>query len=225
MSLGACWDHNAAYTWMGWIQQVTDTNSSAAPFSTAASATNYEGDAARTTAGGTNIRAYTVIAGTFNGSGAGTEVGSGAWFHVALVRTGAAALQIYVDGSLVSTETTSVASRAAASNAFLTLVSATDASPHNNPWAGRVGYMKVWTAALDSTEIGIEKTYGVPVRKSNLWDWWTLSGGNYNGQFAGNNWTVAGTITDAADPTVSIDSFVSWTGKTKRYRNNTLLRM
>ena len=202
MQLGACWDHNAAYTWMAWIKLTTDTNAFAVPFCTAASASVYEGDAVRTTSGGTLLKAFTVISNTFNQGSSGGDLSDAGWHHAALVRSTTFALDLYFDGSIVSSESTSVASRGSAADAFLTIVSQTDAAPRTNIFEGRIAYMKVWQAALDAGEIAAEMASVQPVRTANLWDWWLLSGGNYAGQYAGHDWIKNGSIADAADPPV-----------------------
>lgn len=200
LKLNTCWNHNEPYTWMAWIRLTADLDSFSVPFCTASSSTEYEGDMLRTTGTGTALRLYSNVAGTFSNSAAGVELVAGTWVHVAIVRSSPTLLTLFVNGVETSTLTTDVSSRAASTAAFMTILSQTDTAPRTNVFAGRVAFVKVWTSVLTEAQIATEMDYVAPQVTANIWEWWTLSAGDYSGQYLARDWVVAGSIADADDP-------------------------
>jgi len=120
-----------------------------------------------------------------------------------MVRESTTSLKLYVNGSLILTNTNNVGSRGSATR--LELGNATTAN--DTPLNGRVAYLKAWTAALSEAEILAEVNAIRPVRALNLYGFWPAFPGSgeriadYSGN--GRSWTEGGTLTDEDPPPVS----------------------
>jgi len=181
---------------MAWVYRIGTATFQGFLSSAAASGANYDSAYFDT---GTSWSVYVndagVLGGTFNAN---------TWYHACLRRNSATSLELLVDGTVVATNTTSVAARAAI----------TRMRAQNNPvyetadWLnGRLTYSKAWSAALTNSQIAAERLTPYPVRLENLYACWLMRNGAAEHVFdiaKGRAWTQNGTLTEEADPPIFI---------------------
>lgn len=146
--------------------------------------------------------AYASVGGASTAQNAGT-VTQGTWYHIALVRSSATDLRLYVDGTQVpSTVTRNVSSRSAATDMRMGSSPWGDQSDHIN---GRIAAVKIWTAALTQNEIAQEMQTIRPQRFANLYSWLPLLTHTDIADYSGNghSWTAEGTLSTEDNPPVS----------------------
>ncbi len=137
-----------------------------------------------------------------SGNSAGTVAGRtllvDRWYHIVVVRKSTSLMEVYVDGQLDITNTTSVASRNPATPANMSF--GTNAF---SEWTnGRFANAKAWQAALSRAEIIAESGEFANVRQANIYAWWPMLPGARTVDWSGNVrvLTEGGTLTDEAGP-------------------------
>jgi hypothetical protein len=151
--------------------------------------------------GGTNVLRFEVIrndgGNTTNGS---TELSTGVWYHLALVRTAANSHIIYLNGAVEETYTGTVPDGQDVATVRI--------GDHTSAGCvSRLAAVKLYTASLTAAEIHIEMYTTLPKRTENLFAWLPCLNGSgeraldYSGN--GRNFTEVGTITDDEHPPIS----------------------
>lgn len=123
----------------------------------------------RTAADGTSGPQYFSDTGTISNT---TNFVVGEWRKIAITRTGSSGQSLVatpagpteVDAGTVDT----------AIPVGLTLAGRHSGSA-NDPWNGRLAYVRIWSAVLSQSEIEAEWASAIPVRSSDLWANWPLS--------------------------------------------------
>ncbi len=127
---------------------------------------------------------------------------TGAWHKIAIVRENSTSLKLYVNDSLVQTNTTSVSARTENFLAF-----GKDSSASENAPDCRIAGIKIWSASKTLAEIAVESQLLRPLDPTSLYGWWPVFPGSgervrdYSGN--GRDWTEVGTLTDEAPPPIS----------------------
>ncbi len=191
-------NYNAAYTIMGWIYILSSLTFETIFGFNDNSASNE--DTVYTRSSDTAFR-FSVNGGGFGGS---IAYALNTWYHVALVRSSATALTIYVNGVAEgTTATTDVSARATVTR----MESGGALSTNQDRLDGRVAAIKAWSTNLTVAEILQEMVAIHPIRTANLYGWWPAFPGtterliDYSGN--GRDWTAAGTLADEDPPPVS----------------------
>lgn len=196
-------DYNSAFTWMTWAYGTTFPTDFPMLMVVGSGVTPYNVDELGASAAASH-KAWieAAIAGSFGGVEATNVLTATQWYHVAMVRESATALKFYLDGSSVATDTLNITGRTAATQ--MTVGKRRIDSSDENPWNGRVAYMKAWASALTPTEVLAEKEYA-DAQKASPWGVWALTSHTDLTDSSGNgrNWTANGTLTTEADPTLS----------------------
>jgi hypothetical protein len=98
------------------------------------------------------------------------DIPANSWTHVTIVRTGTT-VSLYTNGSLAYQDTNAVASTISygSSNPQLTLGGVSNSNAYNG-WAGDLDDFRVWTRALDSSEVSALYTE-TTVSDSGAYDW------------------------------------------------------
>lgn len=181
-----------AWTMMGWFYLTVDRNAFTTFFN------RDDGAGGGYLYVGTNSTGTTLMLDANGTSGTGTNLATGAWRHLAYVRSSATAHTLYLDG--VSDITLSVNQGNGTGRLF---VAEDGSAAFLN---GRAFAIKVWdAAALTLAEVLQEMRQIMPVRTNGLWLFSPLiSVGDAATDYSGNarNWTVGGTLTDEAPPSI-----------------------
>lgn len=191
-------DYNAAYTWMAWVYISTDTNAYTHILSIN---TNNQfaqnADYIGMVADGTTLLSY-VDNGGAGTEATGTNLSTGTWYHLAVVRASTTSLLIYLNGTQDSNNTRSVAARASASRMEIGALSTNNADPFN----GRVAFVKIYNTNLSAAEIQAEMWSEDPQRLANLWLYSRLLDATDYLDLSGNarDWTAGGTLTREDGP-------------------------
>lgn len=190
-------DYNAGYTVVCPVYLTVDRNAVSTLWCVTDGTANNR-DALRTSSSGTIIQMNVVVATAATSTGA-FDCELNRLYTTAIVRRSVTALDLYIDSGLRdATNTRDVTGRAAASRIDLGQERAT-----TNPLDGRIPWLKIWTAVLTVNEIIQEMRCIEPIRRTNLFGWWTFPAGAARIQESSVNnrhWTSAGTITDEDMP-------------------------
>jgi hypothetical protein len=200
-------DHNSAYTWMAWVDLVSDTNTYGHIWS-AETVPNewYNADWIGTDSDGTTLRWGAAISATET-SVTGGSLSTDTPAHVCLVRSSATSLSAYLNGaSAGSASTQDIAGRASTVSESLGNLS-------TYPCPVRLTAIKQWQAALTADEISAEMHSIRPLRLANLHSWHpaianTLTDALKDCSGNGRDWTSQGTNTVETQ-----SAPVSWGGR------------
>lgn len=190
-------DHNAAYTWMAWVDLVSDTNTYGHIWS-AETVPNewYNADWIGTDSDGTTLRWGAAISATET-SVTGGSLSTDTPAHVCLVRSSATSLSAYLNGAPAgSASTQDIAGRASTVRELLGKLTA-------YPCPVRLTAIKQWQAALTADEISAEMHSIRPLRLANLHSWHpaianTLTDALKDCSGNGRDWTAQGTLSVAS---------------------------
>ncbi len=161
-------NHNSAYTWMAWVDLVTDTDTWghvwAAMSATSDDWTN--ADWLGTSSDGESLRVGCAIGGS-EASGTGSPMTVGTPVHVAVVRESASVLKLYQGGSYANQASMDISARSATQREMLGLLNG--GGGYRGPC--RLTAIKCWQAALTADEIAAEMRSIRPLRLANLHSW------------------------------------------------------
>ena len=187
----AVFDPELNYTWAGWFRLAANNG------------TSYQ-TIAIVYCGGSAWDALYVDASrnlSVDVSGSAAATGDvltvGTWYHLALRRTATNALEVYLDGTLTYTATTSATGRSAPSSMYLGL-------EEFGTWVnGNFAFWRLWDAAITTTELNTEKTATSAQRTTNLYADWALQSNANDATANARHWTVQGSVTFAdAGPSI-----------------------
>ena len=193
-------NYNAAYTVMAWIYLVSDLNI-VSNFFALSDGTQQDTDQLGTNATGTVLRLRTVIANTATNV-TGTDLSTGTWHHLTLVRESTTSLKAYVGGVLDATNTANVSTRDAAAR-----IEIAGLLGNTQNYDGRIFAIKAWSNSLTQAEVQQEMRTVRPIRLSDLYAYWPCRPGSterlkdYSGN--GRDWTEAGALADEDHPPIS----------------------
>lgn len=191
-------DYNSVYTWMAWIYLVSDLNA-VSVFWGFNDGTTGNLDSVRTAADGTTLRL--AVANTTTTNVDGTNLSTGVWYHIAVVRESATSAKVYLNGVLNITNTKDITARAA-----LTRMEHGRNNPGGLRSDSRVAAIKGWSTNLSVAEIQNEIYTILPKRIANLYGFWPCFPGaterlrDYS--VNARNWTAAGTLSDEEGPPI-----------------------
>lgn len=194
-------NYNAAYTWMAWVYAVTLPADAATMYCAGTTSWNKD-ELSLNPDGSLYLGVYGGASSDWPGGG---SLSATTWYHVALVRESATSAKVYVDGSLLITNTADASGRGATALVTVGILEAD--STRYNPFDGRVAHMKAWTTSLTLAEVQAEKPYVVPLKQASLYGWWPTKSGavervkDYGA--SGRDWTATGTLSDEADPGIA----------------------
>jgi hypothetical protein len=198
-------DYQAAYTIAGWARIVTDTNAYACICSLNAAANRFDylgllGD-------GTTLAAIMESGAGYSENTGGTSLTVGSWYFLAMVRASLTDLRVFLGapGTAVAQNGTTVTTSAAGRAAVARNEIGGFTSGNLDPFNGRVGPWKAWSAALTAAELQAEMTQTIPLRAANLYGAWPLRDAADLTDISGNGraWTAGGTLTTEDGPPVA----------------------
>lgn len=206
-------NHNAAYTWMAWVDLASDTNDYGHIWAGLGDSvdTYKNADWIGTNDDGTSVRwgAYISFSGSMTFAGTLTV---GTPTHLTLVRESATSLKAYLNGSQIGTTVTEdITGRDATGREQLGTL-------FDYPCPCRLTAIKCWQAALTADEIASEMRRILPVRTANLHSFVpAISSDKATAlkDFSGSarDWTEQGTLSVASEtPPVSWGVPVVWIG-------------
>lgn len=187
-------DHNSAYTWMAWVDLVSDTDNYGHIWAGIGNASDawQNADWVGTGSDGTSVRIGAAIAGA-EASASGGFFTVGTPKHIAVVRVSASSFQLYENGVAGSSANQSISGRASTQREQLGTLNSLQGPV-------RLTAIKQWQAALTADEIAAEMRAIRPLRFANLHSWHPAIANNltdalkdYSGN--GRNWTSQGTNT------------------------------
>jgi hypothetical protein len=180
---GAIIDPELAYTWAGQFKLAAN-NATAYQTVAIIYATGSAWDAVF-------LDASRVLKCDVNGTivSTGQTLTIGTWYHIAVVRESTTSLKIYMDGTLVATNTTGVTGRNSGSAMYL-------GYEEFGTWvSGNFAGWNCWEAGLSSTEVNTEKPHFVPQRTTNLWNSLALQSNAMDSGGNSYDFTATGTVT------------------------------
>lgn len=145
------------------------------------------------------IRCYAAVGGSFT-QGTGSQVLSdGVWYHIALVRSSATDLTVYVNG--VSEVAVSIDVTGRSATAIWHIGSFEGGSYASTRLFG----LKAWQRDLTAAELTSEMRQAMPIGRRNLHGVWPFLVNNRANDYSGNGrtWTENGTPTNAEPPDVA----------------------
>ncbi len=187
-------DHNSAYTWMAWVDLVSDTDNYGHIWAGIGNASDawQNADWVGTGSDGTSVRIGAARAGA-EASASGGFFTVGTPKHIAVVRVSASSFQLYENGVAGSSANQSISGRASTQREQLGTLNSLQGPV-------RLTAIKQWQAALTADEIAAEMRAIRPLRFANLHSWHPAIANNltdalkdYSGN--GRNWTSQGTNT------------------------------
>lgn len=199
-------DFNSPYTIMAWVYRISDLNAYTTIFDLSRGTDNANEDFIGCTADGTSLVAYIASGGAYQETAGGTTLPEKTWSHVAVVRESTTSLRIYLNGSLVATNTQNVASRGAIQRLECGAALDTNISRFD----GRLSRIKAWSTNLTQDQVLSEMNRVLPLNFSNLYGFWpTFLGTDRTKDYSGlgRDWTAGGSLTDEDDAPVT------WGGK------------
>jgi hypothetical protein len=201
-------DHNSAYTWMAWVDLVSDTDNYGHIWAALGDNFDYYGNADWV---GTKSDGVGARLACYNGGSSGEIYGYdlvvGTPTHLAVVRESATSLKLYQDGSYVNSVGVNVSTRTSTQREQL-------GELYGYPAPARMTAMKQWQAALTADEIVAEMKTVRPLRLANLHSWHPAIASDKATalkDFSGNgrDWTEQGTLSVASESPP-----VGWGGRT-----------
>ena len=186
-------DHNAAYTWMAWVDLVADTNASGHIWAAMSSGSDqwYDADWIGTGSDGVSATVGCAVGGSSAGA-SGSPMTVGTPVHLALVRESASVLKLYQGGSYTNQGSMDISARSATQREQMGML-------NTYPCPCRLTSVKCWQAALTAAEIAAEMKSVRPLRLANLHSWHpaiasdlTAALKDYSGN--GRHWTEQGTL-------------------------------
>ncbi len=192
------------WTWMAWVYMVATGGSGNYGTLVAINGnTSSHYDGLYFYYNGSNTRMLVAVDnGSYVETIGGTNLSTGAWYHVTLARSSSSAIVAYLNGVSEVTNTTSQTG-----GAFTQIDSGVHPQYSSDAFNGRLDCIKIFDAALTVTEILQEMHTKRPQRFANLNIWSPTFPGSgerardYSGN--GRNWTEGGTLTDEDPPPVS----------------------
>lgn len=184
-------DHNAAYTWMAWVDLVADTDTYGHIFAAMSSMSDDWSDADWLGLGSDGTSVLGGVAVAYSSSTAfGSNLTVGTPAHVALVRESSSVLSLYQGGTYQNQATMSVSSRGATNREQLGTL-------NTYPGPCRLTAIKCWQAALTADEIAAEMKSIRPLRLANLHSWYpcianTLADAIKDSSGNGRDWSTNG---------------------------------
>ena len=196
-------DHNSAYTWMAWVDLVTDTDIYGHIWAAMSAASDdwTNADWIGTGGDGTAARIGAAIGGS-EASAAGSALTVGTPVHLALVRESASVLKLYQGGSYANQAGMDISARSATQREQIGTL-------NTYPCPVRLTAIKCWQAALTADEIAAEMKSVRPLRLANLHSWHPAIASDLTTalkDFSGNgrDWSDQGTLSVASQtPPVS----------------------
>lgn len=193
-------NYNSAYSWMGWFYGVSFTG---APVIHVVSDGNYSSicDEIYISVASSNALTSYIANSTWQFQ-FGTALSTATWYHIAAVRESNTVFKLYLNSVLDTTNTFDITGRTAAVRQECGAWSTGD----NDPFNGRIAYIKEWTAALTLAEVAQEMRTIRPLRLANLRAWTPCLPGTserLKDYGSGFNWTAGGTLTDEDQPSIS----------------------
>lgn len=186
-------NYNSGYTWMAWVQLVTDLDAASTIFAMNDDSTN-NADFLHTNGDGTTCRLAAYIGGTGTESGA-TNLTVGQWYHLCLLRADNNTLILYVNGVLSHQVTKDVAARTAATRMEIGARTSADTARADI----RVTAIKFWTVTLSAAQIQAEVNVIPYKRADRLYGFWPCFPGSEERlrDYSGNrrDWTESGVLT------------------------------
>lgn len=188
-------DHNSAYTWMAWVDLVSDTNTYGHIWAAIAGAVEEWGNAdwLGTDVDGVTLRLGHAISATDYSVLASTPLSIDVPVHAAIVRESLTSFKVYVGGTLEGTLTENMSGRPATGMEQIGRLAAAYPGPF------RLTAIKQWQAALSADEIKAEMRTVRPLRLANLHSWHPAIASEKATalkDFSGNgrDWTEVGTV-------------------------------
>lgn len=210
---GSVLDHNANYTWCGWVHYTSLAAFSGDHY--LFSATRIAGgtgdmDAAYAKGGATYPWALQVTVAAASTITTGSTITAGTWYFVALRRSSATLLELLVNGVVDVTNTRDVTGRGTADRMWVATISPGGANMSDL----RVEGQRAWSRALTDDEILSEMRSLDPVSWEGLWGHWPCHEGPMRAlDFSGNarDWTEVNTPTNEDGATTGWgDGFTSF---------------
>lgn len=181
----------SAFTWMAWIQLLSDEN-------TWAILANFQsGGHAQL---GTESDGVTLVLQDDSNASTGQALSLNTWYHVVWVHRSNADNELWINGVRVADSF----AQAAPSGSLCVGAYAPGDFNYTATWA--VADMKMWSAALSDGEVVQEMRTKRPLRTANLYSWLPTFAGvtervkDYSGN--GRDWSVTGTLTDEDNPPI-----------------------
>ena len=134
----------------------------------------------------------------------GSDIPTGSWVHVAMVRASGTDIRLYVDGTEYGPLTTNMSGRGSTGMMYL-------GDTFLDGWFdenidARVAAIKVWTTNLSQAQIRNEMYSIIPRNYTNLYGFWPVFAGSSERvrDYSVNQrtWSTNGTLTDEAGPPV-----------------------
>ena len=122
------------------------------------------------------------------------------WQHIAVVRESTTALRLYINGSLITSNTTNIGSRSGITTFRIGSFNTT------YYFSGRVFGLKLWNASLTADQVKNEVRSIAPIKKTNLYSWYPLIPSMpRTTDFSGRGITLSagGTLSDADNPSIA----------------------
>lgn len=192
-------DHNSAYTWMAWVDLVSDTNTYGHIWTAIAGAVEEWGNAdwLGTDVDGVTLRLGHALASTDYALLAANPLSVGVPVHAAIVRESLTSFKLYVGGALEGTLTENMSGRPATGMEQIGRLAAAYPGPF------RLTGIKQWQAALTADEIKAEMRTVRPLRLANLHSWHPAIASEKASalkDYSGNarDWTAQGTLSVAS---------------------------
>lgn len=187
-------DHNANYTVAGWLYIVSGSVNQGI-FHVGRVADYVDGDVVHFNTA--ELPRINVDIGGSSVASTGSSLSTGTWYHVAIVRSSASVLTVYVDQVSAVSVTNNVTGRTAAGQITI---------GENTGYADqRFWGWKAWTRALTTAELTAESKQAMPVSSLSLYGVWPfLAGATRAKDFSGkgHDWTEVNTPTDEDPPPV-----------------------
>lgn len=201
LSQAASFDYNANYTMMAWVKWSALTTLDGIIEPSDGTTGNRDRWMLGSATASLMAMRVTVAGGTTTITG-GTTLSTGVWYHVCAVRSGAALMQMYLNGATEGGNNAKDVSARAASSVLRVAVEIGG----TNPMQGAVAHVKIWQAALSVDQIVNEMRSIKPQVLTGIWAWYPMfsEANNRAKDFSGNgrDWTINGTLNDESNPPV-----------------------
>lgn len=202
--------NSSAYTVMLRVKQPTGTQSNCFFFATTSragspSGSAYEGaDYLFMTGGGVSFRCGSFITGTGAEVSSGDDLNENQWYWVIMRRSSGTLLEFTYDG--VAWDTADSTDKSGRAASVVELIGALDTGLPTN---FDVEHVKIWSVALSDSEIATERSYGNPVRTTNLHTYTPMTGPDVATclvSSTGSNWSATGTLSQVSGSGIALFS-------------------